>query len=205
MSHSPQDKSSRSASSPLSQPAAAAPQKQGQPQKRPAGAQNPPGRAPAPDLQDQPSQQQQLKARPAAEQKTKSAAVPGKAAQGAQNRVGQNQAGQAQSGEDTAAADSRKVAARQENDRLVSANRREDGADRQASSLETAGGGLADAARRQSVERHQPSPATPQGEEGGEVGRDAAKGTQRTAGTAKPAGATSRNQTDKDRQAMKGR
>ena len=39
--------------------------------------------------------------------------------------------------------DSRNVAARQENDRLQSANRREDGADRQGSSFDNAAGGVA--------------------------------------------------------------
>jgi hypothetical protein len=199
MSHSHQkDNSSRPAQSRGSNSPASAPQQSGQAQPAPAAEQNPAGRDHVPLRQNQPGQQQQYQAR---------AAQPaqGQSAQGAPNRVGQNQAGQAQSPDDTAAADSRKVAARQENDRLQSANRREDGADRQGSSFDNADGGVADAARRQSVESNRPSASTPQDKEGGEVGQDASRGSQRTAATARDAGSTNRNQTDKDRQAMKNR
>lgn len=200
MSHSqPHDSPSRSPQPQGARPSGSAPRNQSQPQNPSAAPQNPPGREHEPLRQKQPGQQQQYQAR------NTPPAQAGPGAQGTPNRVGQNQAGQAQSREDRDAADSRKVAARQENDRLQSANRREDGADRQGASFDNAEGGIADAARRQSVEPNRPSPGTPQGEEGGEVGQDASRGSQRTAGTAREPGSTNRNQTDKDRQAMKNR
>jgi hypothetical protein len=142
------------------------------------------------------------------------------------NRVGQNQAGQAEGPADASAADSRKLAARRENDRFKAAGRREDGADRLGGSYDQNATGTGAAAQRA-----QAAPNTPNGDRAGadrlninrspmddagsaddgdgpghEVGRDASRAaTTRSANASRVADQTNSNQTDKDRTAMKNR